>query len=411
MGAPMFKFKDVFRQHDIKAFSANFELYGDISDRIISLLTTITPRIEVYSVDESFLDLSQLDITDYVEWGRVVRETIYRNIGVPVSIGIAPSKTLAKLASEHAKKSAILEARERMLNLEQSEPATLDPRSATEGVVSFINVPQDIINTALEATPLKDIWGVGWRLTPKLQAEGLHTALDLKYFPSPRASKLMGVHGRQMVAELNGICCKPLERLHKLQQSIMRGRQFGEDTGEFYVMEAAVTSLTARAAATLRRENQLARSAAVVIRTNRHKPGYRQVTKGVRFATPTADTGAISRQLITALETVHNSRERYHKADVYLYDFVPADSLQLDLGSSPVRLETDAFSNGVNPDTADRSKNRMAVIDEINGKLGKGHIRFAAENLSQSWRPRYRLGSPRYTSDWAELPEINTCPK
>jgi DNA polymerase V len=371
MAAPIFKFKEIFQANNVKTFSANFELYGDISDRITSLLTTITPRIEVYSVDESFLDLSELHIEDYVEWGKTVRTMIQKYIGVPVSIGIAPSKTLAKLAAERAKRADEL-----------------------EGVLNFIGLEQSAIDTYLARTPVKDIWGVGRKLAPKLKAEAVHTALDLRHFPSKRASKLMGVHGRQLVAELNGICCKPLERIHKLQQSIMRGRQFGEDTGEFYVLESAVASLTAKAAAALRRDGQLARSAGVLIRTNRHKPGYNQTMKGVRFTTPTADTGIISSSLIQALQDAHNPRELYHKADVFLYDFVPADSLQTDLLG-----EVDPVLDG-------RSKTRMEVVDAVNARYGKGQLRYAAENLSQSWRPRYRMGSPRYTSDWAELPEL-----
>jgi DNA polymerase V len=368
MGAPFFKFRDVFKRHGVVTFSANFELYGDISERITNLLASITPNIEVYSVDESFLDLTALDIADYQAWGHVVRDTVFKNIGVPVSIGIATSKTLAKLASDRAKKVPGLEG----------SLALIGPGSPTDAYLAQM--------------PVQDIWGVGWKLAPKLKAEGVHTALDLRQLSPKRAQQLMGIHGRHMVYELNGTSCLPLQRITKPQQMIMRGRMFGEDTREFYVVESAVANLTARAAAALRREHQLARRAVVILRTNRHKPGYQQVSESVRFYTPTADTGLLCSQLIAMLRRTFNPALEYHKADVLLYDFIPEDSLQTDLFGS-VNLATD-----------DRSRGRMQALDAINRRHGSRTIHFAAEDLSRAWQPRKKLCSPRYTSAWSDLP-------
>lgn len=370
MGAPIFKYRQLFRDNDITQFSANFELYGDISERIVNLLTTITPHIEVYSVDESFLDLSELDITDYTAWGNAIRAMVFKHIGVPVSIGIATSKTLAKLAADRSKKELGL-----------------------NGVLDLASITQPQADEYLSHTPIQDVWGVGRKLTPKLRAEGIRTALDLRLFASHHASMLMGVHGRQLVAELNGSNCKPLERWHKPQQMIMRGRQFGEDTNQLHVIESAVASLTARAAAALRRDNQLARGAAVILQTNRNKPGYQRPSKSISFLTPTADTGTLCGSLVAALEEIYSSRQSYHKADVLLYDFVPQTALQ-----------TDLFGN-VQTGVHDREQARMTAIDHLNDRFGKGHIIYAAERLSQAWRPRHNLGSPRYTSAWDELPE------
>jgi DNA polymerase V len=354
MGAPLFKYRELFRQHGVTAFSANFELYGDISERITNLLASITPRIEVYSVDESFLDLSELDISNYQAWGQNVRAQLLRQVGMPVSIGIAGSKTLAKL------------------DLTQQGNKT---------------------DRYLAQLPVNDIWGVGWKLAPRLRAEGIHTALDLRLMAPRRAQQLMGIHGRQLQAELNGITCIPLQRQHKPQQMIMRGRQFGEDTSEQHVIESAIASLGARAAAALRREHRLARRAVVILSTNRHKPGYQRISEEVRLYTPTADTGTITSQLVRMLARSYNPRLSYHKADVLLYDLVADDSLQSDLFGT-VDLSADS-----------RSRQRMAAMDGINLRHGKGVLRYAAENLSTSWQPRKHLGSPRYTSAWDELPE------
>ena len=371
MAAPSFKFLRTFKDHRVIQFSANFELYGDISSRITSLLTSVTPRIEVYSVDESFLDLSELHIHDYTKWALAVRERILKYVGLPVSIGIATSKTLAKLAAERAKKEQDL-----------------------QGVLSFIRMPQTEIDEYLQRAPIQDIWGIGWRLAPKMKAEGVHTALDMRLFSSKRASQLMGVHGRQLVAELNSVTCLPLQRYHKPQQMIMRGRQFGEDTNQFHVIEAAVASLTAKAAAHLRHEQRLARQAVVIIRTNRTKPGYHKLHSTVTFTTPTADTGTLCAALVHALADNFNAKELYHKADVMLYDLIPQQAVQTDLLGI------------VDPKKNDREKARMQVVDALNSRYGKNQLHYAAEDLSQAWRPRHNLGSPRYTSSWHELPEL-----
>jgi len=372
MAAPAFKFAHVFKEHHVVSFSANFELYGDISSRITNLLTSITPHTEVYSVDESFLDLSELDIDNFTEWGLEVRRQILQFVGVPVSIGIAPSKTLAKLASNRAKK---------------------DPELGGVLSVGLGENPDD--DFRLAQVPVGDIWGVGWRLAPKLKAEGVHTAYDLKYFPSKRASQMMGVHGRQMIAELNNISCIPLMMRHKPQQQIMRGRQFGEDTNELHAVEAAVASLTAKAATALRREHRLACQAAVIIRTNRHRPGYLQQSRVVRFDIPTADTGRICQALVAALQEIFSASQSYHKADVLLFDLVHDDKLQ-----------TDLFDQQGRPALHSREKSRMAAVDALNARYGPNHVRYAAQNLSQRWRPRHNLGSPNYTSRWDELPVI-----
>lgn len=370
MGAPLFKYRDFFKQHGVVSFSANFELYGDISERITNLLASITPHIEVYSVDESFLDLGELDIASYQAWGEMARESVLRHVGMPVSIGIAPSKTLAKLASDRAKKLPELHG---ALDLtEQGE----------------------ITDRYLSQVPVGDVWGVGRKLGPKLKSEGVHNALDLRRMNYHRAQQLMGIHGRHMVYELNGTACLPLNRDHKPQQMIMRGRQFGEDTRELYVIESAVASLSARAADALRREKLLARRAVVILQTNRLKPGYRRLSEAVRFYTPTSDTGIITSQLIQMLSHTFNTHLLYHKADVLLYDFVPADNLQTDLFGA------------VDLGTHSRSVAKMRAFDSINLDHGRGTIKFAAENLSQLWQPRKKLSSPRYTSAWDELPEV-----
>jgi DNA polymerase V len=368
MGAPVFEYRQLFKTQGVIQFSANFELYGDISERIIRLLTSVTPMIEVYSVDEAFLDLSTLTISDLQGWGKALRDRILHEVGVPVSIGIAPTKTLAKLASEYAKKTASLAG---VLNL----PLQLEKR-----------------RPYLQTTAIQDVWGIGRRLGPRLKAEGIYTALDLASLRPRYAQQLMGIHGRQLVAELSGQCCHPLERYGKVRHSIMHGRMFGEDTNQFLVIEAAIASLANKAVSHLRTEGLLAQSAAVQLSTNRHKPGYQRLMTQLNFQTPTADSGELSARLVAAIQPSFNPNKWYHRLNILLYDLVSVNGLQSDL-----------FDN-IGLEIVQSATARLRAVDAINSRYGRHTVYYAAEDLSNSWYPKRALRSPRYTTHWQELP-------
>jgi len=373
MGAPAFKYKPVFKSQGVVQFSANFELYGDISQRIVKALTRIIPKIEVYSVDESFLELSSLGIKDYTVWGQAVRYSILKSVGVPVAIGIAPSKTLAKVATERAKKNPNIDD---VLDLQSLSPEARAPY--------------------LLQTPISDIWGVGWRIAPKLKAEGIYNALDLSYMRPKHAQSLMGIHGRQMVAELNGQSCLPLFIEGKQRQTIMHGRMFGEDTSNFAVIEAAIASLSARAAKQLRVDKLLAKRAVVYLSTNKHKPGYRKFSFAVNFLTPSNDSGVLSKELIKAARASFSAGIDIHRANVLFYDLASENGLQIDI------------TGDVDLSQLFRSKARFEAVDSINERYGKSTIHLAAEDLSKVWQPKKELKSPSYTTEWHELPILKT---
>lgn len=369
MGAPVFKYRQILQDHKVAQFSANFELYGDMSRRITEILTTVTPRIEVYSVDESFLDLSVLPIRDYTAWAQNLRRAVWQWTGIPVSIGIATTKTLAKLASDRAKK---------------------DP--SLGGVLSLLGDPDFVKH--LSAVPVEDVWGIGWRLTPKVRAEGIANAFALSLLRPQRAQQMMGIRGRQLVAELNGISCFPLELEHKIRKSIARTRTFGEDTHDLRVLEAAIASFATQAAFRLRRSGQLTRRASLFITSNKNKPGYRRFSRELIYHVPTADTGRLIGDLVTLLGKIYNPHVPYHRAGVLLYDFVPASQIQTDLlGEVDVRKH-------------DRTTNRMRVVDILNERYGKRTIRYATEDLANAWQPKHDTRSPRYTTHLPELPQV-----
>lgn len=369
MGAPAFKYRELFARHGVVQFSANFELYGDISSRIIDILTSVTPHTEVYSVDESFMDLTELDIGDYTAWGRAIRDRVLRSVGVPVSIGIAPSKTLAKLAAERGKKDEEL-----------------------DGVLDIHDPASPQFDSYLARTPVEDIWGIGRRLAPKVRAQHIATALDLKQTSTRLAGSLMGVHGRQLVLELNGTSCYEFSPEHNPRKSIMRGRTFGEETNNFEVIEAAIANQAVAAAFRLRRNGSVVSYASVYLATSRHKPGYTQRVATVQFATPTADSGKIASTLIQALRSIYQPGLKYYRGMVLLPELMPNTPLQLDLFGNVDHVESAA------------SKRRMSAVDELNHRYGTGSVRFAAEKLSRRWQPKHNLRSAQYTSNWNELP-------
>lgn len=383
MGAPAFKYRDLFDKHGVVKFSANFELYGNISRRITALLTSITPRIEIYSVDESFLDLSSLPIEDYEAWGATVRQQILDWVGIPVSIGIAPSKTLAKLANLRAKQ----------------EPSL-------QGVLSFVKSPSfhsfhefsrfdhTKAQQHMSAAAVGDVWGIGWRYAPKLRAEGIGTALKLSLLRPQHAQQLMGIHGKQLVAELNGISCHPLETEGRLPKSISVTRTFGQDTRDCEVVEAAIVSFATRGAFKLRRSRQLTARVSMFATTSKHKPGYTRWSREVAFNQPTADTELIIKTLTKLFRDIYQPGVMYHRAGILLHDFLPDNQLQTDLLGI------------VDTNRHDTSKNRMSAIDAINNRFGSRKIHYAAEDLQQQWQPIRKIRSPRYVSDWNELPTI-----
>lgn len=372
MGAPAFKYRDLFKRHNVVQFSANFELYGDISQRITALLAQITPRIEVYSVDESFLELSELKIDNFTEWGREVRQRIYREVGVPVSIGIAPTKTLSKLGADLAK---------------------LHP--GLGGVLDFMEPAADEVSNWLAQAPVEEIWGVGRRLAPKLKAANIFSAARLAQARPQLAGQLLGVHGRRLVAELNGSRCHPFEPFQKVRQSVMHGRMFGEDTDQLAVVESAIASLTARACFRLRRENLLARRAVLLLDTNRHRPGYARQVIEARIRAPTADCGKLAADFATVLYSQAVPGRLYHRANLLLFDLVGEAELQLDL------------LDNVSAPAVTAARQKLAAIDALNSRYGPGTVVYAAEKISRRWKPKHELRSPRYTTNWRELPVLS----
>ncbi len=197
-----------------------------------------------------------------------------------------------------------------------------------------------------------------------------------------------------MVAELNGQCCYSLEPFHKPRQSIMHGRMFGEDTNDFEVVEAAISSLTAKAARQLRQESLLAKKAVIYLSTNRHKPGYKKLSQSINLSMPSADSSLLASELIKSIRPSFDSASWFHRANVLFYDLVDNHNLQTDL------------TGQVNLNKIASSKALFEAFDSLNARFGGSTIYLAAEDLSKRWQPKKALKSPRYTTDWQDLPTL-----
>lgn len=369
MGVPVFQIKAEMQRHGILAFSSNYALYADLSSRVMRTLEEMAPRVEVYSIDEAFLDLTGIEsVLSLVEFGQQVRERIGHWIGITVCVGIAPTKTLAKLANHAAKKYP-----------------------ATQGVVDLTN--PDRQRRLLALVPVDDVWGVGRRLSKRLNALGITTALDLAN-ASPRAIRdQFSVVLERTVRELNGESCIELEEIPPTKKQIVCSRSFGVKVTHFELLREAVCEYATRATEKLRKEQQQAKVLTVFIRTNPFKdnePQYSNSASG-ELLIPSCDTRDFIELANHLLKRIWKDGFRYAKAGVMLSDFYDPGMFQLGL--------FDDIS------TRSNSQQLMSVLDTIN-QSGAGKVFFAGQGTKKDWSMKREHLSPAYTTRWDQLPRV-----
>lgn len=369
MGVPVFQIKSEMQRHGILAFSSNYALYADLSSRVMRTLEEMAPRVEVYSIDEAFLDLTGIESAiSLVEFGQQVRERIGHWIGITVCVGIAPTKTLAKLANHAAKKYP-----------------------ATQGVVDLTN--PDRQRRLLALVPVDDVWGVGRRLSKRLNALGITTALDLAN-ASPRAIRdQFSVVLERTVRELNGESCIELEEIPPTKKQIVCSRSFGVKVTQFELLREAVCEYATRATEKLRKEQQQAKVLTVFIRTSPFKdnePQYSNSASG-ELLIPSCDTRDFIELANHLLKRIWKDGFRYAKAGVMLSDF----------------YDPGMFQPGLFDDVSTRSNSQqlMSVLDTIN-QSGAGKVFFAGQGLKKDWSMKREHLSPAYTTRWDQLPRV-----
>ena len=369
MGVPVFQIKSEMQRHGILAFSSNYALYADLSSRVMRTLEEMAPRVEVYSIDEAFLDLTGIESAiSLVEFGQQVRERIGHWIGITVCVGIAPTKTLAKLANHAAKKYP-----------------------ATQGVVDLTN--PDRQRRLLALVPVDDVWGVGRRLSKRLNALGITTALDLAN-ASPRAIRdQFSVVLERTVRELNGESCIELEEIPPTKKQIVCSRSFGVKVTQFELLREAVCEYATRATEKLRKEQQQAKVLTVFIRTSPFKdnePQYSNAASG-ELLIPSCDTRDFIELASHLLKRIWKDGFRYAKAGVMLSDF----------------YDPGMFQPGLFDDVSTRSNSQqlMSVLDTIN-QSGAGKVFFAGQGTKKDWSMKREHLSPAYTTRWDQLPRV-----
>ena len=376
MAGPYYQQKDAIRQHGVEVFSSNYHLYGDLSMRVMDTLRALLPRecVEVYSVDEAFLDISHIAPSHYQSFALHLRETIEMWTGIRVSVGVAPSKVLAKVANRLAKR-------------EKQKTACVTVMDSAEKM-----------EAALTHFDVGDLWGIGSRYSRKLKDDfGINTAWQLRHMPEEWARKnLGGVVGVRMIRELNGIPCIPLKDPLETKKMISSTRMFGKPVYTLAELKEAVATFTSRAAEKLRRQGYAAGIIDVFVVTNGTQAGQyaydpRSDHRYTILPRATNFTNELISFALPLVDQLFRPGFKYQKAGVILGQLVPDESVQGDLFAGKAKKN---------------QKQLMETVDNINFSMRGDVLKYAASGLSRNWKMRQEMRSGKYTTRWEELFEI-----
>ena len=378
MGAPWFKIKHLVETERLVALSANFGLYSDLSDRMMSLAAGLGPAQEIYSIDESFIDLTGVR-GDLVERSHKIRARILQWVGIPCGIGIGTTKTLAKLAN-HVAKTA------------ERKPGSYPAQLAQ--VCNLATLTPEELDAVLAATPVNEVWGVGRQITKQLTQAGIHTVLDLVRLDPAMVKRRWSVMLERTVRELQGMPCIDLDHSPAPKQEIACTRSFGHPVTELKDLNEAVTEFASRASQKLRKQGSTASQVLVFVRTSpfRKDPQYSRSTT-VPLRRPSADTAVIVQAALAGLKTIYKPGFNYAKAGVMVLD-LQSDTVQ----QGELDLEAD--------DAKDRSR-LMSALDGINDRYGRGTVMMASAGLAgdkRLWAMKQQRRTPGYTTRWEDMP-------
>ncbi|PKN23385.1 MAG: SOS mutagenesis and repair protein UmuC [Deltaproteobacteria bacterium HGW-Deltaproteobacteria-3] len=367
MGEPFFKCRGLIAAHQIQVFSSNYPLYGDLSQRVMDVLCQLEPEVEVSSIDEAFFRMPQANEESLLENGRNIRATVKKQVGIPVSIGFGPTKTLAKIANRIAKKHP------------------------EHGGVFVL--PDQGLDALLATIEVGDVWGIGQRQTQKLFACGIRTALDLKNGNDTWLRKHLTVTGLRTAMELRGISCLPLEESPPSRKSVTSSRSFGQPVTDLAWLREALSSYIAIAAEKLRVEGLKTGCVQVYLTTNRFREGEPQYanSKTITLSIHTSSTLELIHYADEVLRQLYRPGYAYKKVGVVLMDLVPAGHVQAHLFLTPPKGQ----------------EALMGAMDQINRRWGKDTLHSAAAGLLRPWKMKQGKRSPLYTTSWQELPVAN----
>ena len=362
MGTPWFKLKEFAKQENVTALSSNYTLYLDMSHRVMTLLSKFSPDQEVYSVDESFLDLTTFKSKDLIKYGQQIKTKIKQWTGLPVSVGIGSTKTLSKLANHIAKKNP-----------------------SFKGVCNLNVMDQDTLDTWMSHFPVSDVWGIGRSLAPKLNQLGITSILDLKHADPDYIRQQFSIVLEKTVRELNGIMCIELKDVEEPNKEIMVSRSFGRRVKNKQELIEALTSYTSRAAERMRKQESVATSLYVYVRTSPHDD-KNQYANGVNIPLfqPSDDTMVLTNAALLGLNYIYRDGFDYQKAGITLCNL-----------TSKHKVQGNLFNNTI-------SNARMKVLDTINQRW-KGKLTLGSEGVTKEWEMRANFKSKNYTTNWDQL--------
>jgi len=371
MGEPWFKCQDLVKKYNIEGLSSNYALYADMSNRVMTVLRDFSPNQEIYSIDECFLDLTGFEKKDLSAYGQEMRGRILKWTGLPVSVGIGSTKTLAKLANQIAKK-----------------------QSQFNGVCNLNQFTNDELNNVFSNIDVSEVWGVGRRLASKLRTLGINTVLDLKHADPEYIRQQFSIVIAKTVGELNGTVCIELEEIAPPRKQILSSRSFGHPVRDYNSLAESITLYMSRAAEKLRSQESLANVIQVYIRTSPFKPDEAYYSNGmtIPLPSPTDDTRQLVKIALWALKHLYKRDYNYAKAGVSLGDLIPRTSTQFDM-----------FAAG---QSTSRSTSLMSTIDRINSKMGRESIKLASEGFTRPWKMRQGNQSQCYTTNWSGLVSV-----
>lgn len=367
MGANAFEYETRFKEANIKVFSSNYTLYGDMSRRVMSILSTFAPDIEIYSIDEAFLHFKGFDHYNMEEYGKTMRKKVTKGTGIPISVGIAPTKSLSKLANRIAKKFS----------------------ERTQHVYVIDSEEKRI--KALKWLPIEDVWGIGRKYAKKLNNIGVHNAYEFTCLPEDHVQKIMSIVGLRLQKDLKGIPTLSLEEVAP-KQNIATTRSFDKNYTDYEYIAERVSTFATTCAKKLRKQRSTCKAIMVFIHTNGFRKDLPQYSRNIVIQLPYATNSSIelSKYAQLGLSKIFKKGYAYKKAGVIVMDFHPEDVEQLNLFEAK------------NPKHAPL----MQVMDRINAYAGKDIIKLASQDIKRTWKMKQERLSPRYTTNMQELFEI-----
>lgn len=367
MGDPLFKIKDIVEKHHVTVFSGNMALYGDMSQRVRWVLEDYAPSIEVYSIDEAFLDLRGVDNVDFDAYAKEISAKCWKMTSIPVSVGISPTKTLAKIASKLCKQYPRLKGG------------------------CYMHRPQDI-EKVLRKYPIEDVWGIGRRTAPKLKDRGIMTAYDFTQMSESTVRHMLGITGLKTWNELRGVPCIEFEDNFETKQTICVSRSFSSEIYALSELQEQIANFASSLAEKLRKQNTAASEIAVFAYTNRFKDNAPQMNSNtlVSFITPTADQRTIVAHCVRAAELLKEGYG-YKKAGVVATKIIRCEEVMHSLFEDTQAIE--------------KEQKLTSALDAINGALGKGTIKLAVQG-SGNIKTANSNQSPHYTTLWSDIPKV-----